>query len=435
MPINIMMKKSFFSAEKTSAFAALLGAARTIFSCTTLFAAALVFSASLVSCHKKTEAHDIIELPPETKSEFSWYAFTPSGFAKSSFPDRSTGVLFKPWTESVRISDANTDSADGGLMLVNRLGVLVFTEKETPAFLQDVRLFATATAGNLVFTDGEPVFTLYRSSFFNKEAAPKTANAAPSVSVKAPLAADVNRPYIVRIARANMMFYPLLTYEDMKASDSEITGTHYDGTNWLSSIKSVTSNQTKFRYEKWQSLGSLLSLSPVGGGKKITANEINKDAYRAAWEPLPFTKAPLRLRQQLAKIPASITYSVSCKTAGGPSPRFYMHGVGDSILDSSSVISASWICTLFADGTTYFTGALNNRFIVKDGKTFAFRLPKLPANFRYTDFCISGDYLAAGWEESDFFRTGRAGFVVVNMADILYKTKTLANSKSAGVKK
>lgn len=406
-----MMKKVLFSIVRIISFAAL-------WVCCTAF----------VSCGKKKAAQEIPELKPESESEFSWYSFTQSGFAKTEFPDKVPAVLFKPWTEAMRVSDANSDSEAGALMLVNRLGVLVFSEKQTPAFMQDVRLFGTATAGNLIFVEKEPVFTLYRSAFFNKDAAPKTDNASPSAVVKAPLAADVNRPYIVRIARENTMFYPLLTYGDMNASDSEITGSHFDGLTWLSSVKTVTPKKTEFRYVRWQSIGSLLSLSPVTGTGKITETETDKDTYRNAWAPVSFSQAPLRLRQLLSDIPASITYSVTCKTAGGHSPRSFVHGASDTAIESTAVIAPSWICAVFADGTTYFSGALENRFIVNEGKTFAFRLPKLPDGFRYSDFCISGDYLAAGWEESNFYQTGRSGFAVVNLAKVLYEENKISNS-------
>lgn len=129
------------------------------------------------------------------------------------------------------------------------------------------------------------------------------------------------------------------------------------------------------------------------------------------------------MRNLLRYLPDSFGFSVVYRDAGGGSPKFfYRLGNGDSS-DGTAISNGNWTCAVFEDGTTYFSGAIDGRGLINDGKTVAFRLPKLPINFLYTNFCISGDYLVIGWEESDekeFFKIKRSGFLTVNMAKLFY---------------
>ena len=76
---------------------------------------------------------------------------------------------------------------------------------------------------------------------------------------------------------------------------------------------------------------------------------------------------------------------------------------------------------MFQEGTLYLEGALDGRRILRGGKPVAIRLPKLPQGFRYTSFVISGTSLYAAWEETDFYKTSRSGFIQVNLDETLYK--------------
>ena len=68
----------------------------------------------------------------------------------------------------------------------------------------------------------------------------------------------------------------------------------------------------------------------------------------------------------------------------------------------------------------YFSGALYNKHILNNSRTIALRLPKLPENFVYSDFGISGSFLYVAWEEVSFYETGRAGFLSVDLEKVLY---------------
>ena len=114
----------------------------------------------------------------------------------------------------------------------------------------------------------------------------------------------------------------------------------------------------------------------------------------------------------------------SVRTAGGHSPRRYATFAevsGDSrYADATSILSDTWCAALFQDGTIFIKGALPGRNIFNRGRSVALRLPKLPENFSYTGFAVTGDYLYASWEETDFYCTARSGFLSVNLGKILY---------------
>lgn len=51
---------------------------------------------------------------------------------------------------------------------------------------------------------------------------------------------------------------------------------------------------------------------------------------------------------------------------------------------------------------------------IKGGGSVIKLLPELPKGFVYTYFASYGNFILAGWEEQDFFRVGRSGFIVYN---------------------
>ena len=205
-----------------------------------LFTAAV--SASLLifaGCSKQTKA-TISQIPENTKHH-SWYFFTEDGFEQTSLPQQSGISSLKPWTETLRASDANTAADKSGYMLVNRLGVIHFAKNESqqvqPVLIQDYELFSNSTASNLIFDNENPYFTLSRSSFFNKEASLSETGSAQ----------DSNRPFLVRISQELKAFYPAITYGDLRlGGGGEITGTFFDGNSFFASIKKINNSKTEF---------------------------------------------------------------------------------------------------------------------------------------------------------------------------------------------
>lgn len=365
---------------------------------------------ALTSCSKKTAQIDTVSIN-EIKSDHQWYFFTNEGFEKTSLPQKSGISSLKPWTETLRASDANTDSDGKGIILVNRMGVIILQDKHEPSLMQDFQIFTNTTASNLVFDQNNAYITMSRSSFFNKEA-----------SLAENSSSDPERPFLIRVSVENRTFFPVVTYGDLNlASGGEITGTHFDGTNFLCSIKSMTDERTYFSYIKWHSKQALESLAPYTVAGKISINSTSEDEYRKSSSPAPYKKSPERLKRLLSSIPKDFEFAVTCKNSGGTSARIFTTDTSTSGLSkANAIISGGWICAVFPDGTTYFNGALDGRPILNSGKNIAFRLPKLPENYIYGSFCLSGSTLAVCWEETDFYKTGRSGFLTVDLGKILY---------------
>lgn len=378
-----------------------------------ILAAALAFS----SCKDKkntgaTSADTDFKEVAAKSSDHKWYYFSENSYTEVDLPQHSPILSLKPWTESLRICDGNVAQSEKGLLLVNHFGVLLFDNGGEPKVIQDSALFSDTTAGNLVFENSVPFFALAKNSFFNKNASSSDSKSETS--------------HVVKLSLENSMFFPVITYGDLKiGNNAEVSGTYFDGNEWFSSIKSSENGRTDFKYIKWKPNGELSVLPPSTKSGKISISEISKDEYRKNLSPKTFSKAPERLKKLLSSIPADFDFSVALKKAGGASPEYFYGGnqnknSGENANEANAILTPDWICAVFGDGTAYFSGSLKGRTLLNSGKTIAFRLPKLPSEYVYGNFCISGDYLAVAWEETDFYKTGRSGFLVVDMAKIFY---------------
>lgn len=386
--------------------------------CAFTYAFAATATLFFAGCKDKKDAGTAFEANiqefSEKSSDHKWYYFSDGSYTETDLPQRSPILSLKPWTESFRICDGNVTSSGKGLLLVNHFGVLLFDGNGEPRLIQDSALFSGTTAGNLVFENGVPFFTLAKNSFFNKNAASSSEKNESETS------------HVIRLSLENSMFFPVITYGDLKiAQNAEVSGTYFDGNEWFSSIKSSENGRTDFRYIKWKPNGELSTLSPATKSGKVAISEISKDEYRKNLSPKNFSKAPERLKTLLSSIPADFDFSVSLRKDGGASPEYFSGSAqskngGENANEANAILTPDWICAVFGDGTVYFSGSLKGRTLLNNGKTVAFRLPKLPSEYVYGDFCISGDYLAVAWEETDFYKTGRSGFLVVNMAEIFY---------------
>ena len=367
-----------------------------------------IFSLGCDNKNKVVKTPDVVEFEISQKSDdHKWFYFTSSGFVEIDLPQRSALISIQPWTESLRICDANTSSDGKGYVLVNHLGSLVFDSSDRPNFIQDYQLFSDSTSSDLIFENEDAFFTLSRNSFFHKKNADDFSG--------------VNRPYLVRISNETHMFYPVVNYDDLKVEkDAEISGMHYDGGSFLASIKSEREGRVDFRYIRWNPIGKLAELPPQTTSGKVMVTESSEIDYRQKITPTQFSLAPDRLKSLLTSLSPNFDFGVTCKHTGGASPTYYLNGSAAFATSSQALISDGWICAIFSDGTTYFNGALDGRHVLNNGKNIAFRLPKLPDNYFYGDFCVAGDYLIVSWEEKDFYKIGRSGFLTVDMRKLFY---------------
>lgn len=376
--------------------------------------AAVFFSAAflltVVSCEKK-QALPVTEIPVQTDS-FSWYAFSGGSFQKISRLSDAPAVPAKPWTEAVRISSMATAYSDDegsvpkGYAVVNRLGVLVFDGDNANLF-SDTALFSGKSARNLVFYENTPLFMVYRSSFFND------ADNFPQKN---------GSPFLIQFDSAQRISYPVLSVENLGFdSGYEITDFIWDGSVWTCSAKSSENAKTVFSYVSFQPKLPLLSITPENASSSIYIEESTAEKFRGAQKASDFSKAPARLKELLQTLPKDASFSVTCYNAGGHSPRTFVSGAQEAgVLSAVAVLSDTWGCVLFEDGTVFLKGALYGRPVLNGGKTVAIKLPKIPAGFVYSGFSISGTSLYASWEETSFFKTARSGFIRIDADAVLY---------------
>ncbi|MCQ2576130.1 MAG: hypothetical protein MJ162_05240 [Treponema sp.] len=382
----------------------------------------IVFAVGLLFCscgNKKTDVLSESQLPSVTvqKADHSWYCFNEHDFVKISKPQYAPANVLTPWTEAVRISSANNacddETGNKAYAIVNRLGVMSF-ENDKVTLARDVTLFADRTAGDLAFLNNTPIFSVFKSAFFND-----------TISVPSYKNDGTQHLFLVQFDDAANISYPLVNCNNLiESPNSEVTDYYWDGENWICSIKTITDAQVIFSYIKWYPTAPLLSLSPVNASEKIIVTESSKEAYRGTKALLAYKDAPNRLKNMLKNFDQKIPFIIEVKSAGGSSSRKYENILPDSKeqkLNSMAILSESWSAALFEDGTLFIEGALPGKHILRNGKPVAIRLPRLPAGFVYSDFVISGTTLYAAWEETSFYKTSRSGFLRVDLDETLYK--------------
>ncbi len=383
-----------------------------------IFLLFLFLTPGLVSCKKSEpliQAANSVSLEI-TKSNHAWFYFTGTGYKKIDKPQNTPATPIKPWTEAFRISSANNSSefydTSKAYAIVNRLGILKF-EDDTFSLSPDISLFTDRTAGNLVFLNSTPVFSVYKSAFFNDSI----------------LAADYKKDdsahlFLVQFDSTANISYPILNCNNItKAPNSEVTDFYWNGYEWCCSIKTITDEKNEFSYVTFKPLSPLLTLSPSTADNKLDIKETDVYFFRNTRAHLNYEKAPDRIKKLLAGFDKKLPFMIEVKNAGGSSPHIYenaIFGGQEKELNAKAILSQSWSAALFEDGTLFLEGALPGRHILRSGMPVAIRLPKLPVGFVYSDFVISGSTLYVAWEESSFYETGRAGFLQVNLDRTLY---------------
>ena len=389
-----------------------------------LLAAALLCLTSLLlcGCKKKNKAEaqpDIVEIGTQ-KSDHTWYYFTQDGFAETDHPRNVPFAGSIPYTEAVRISSANNGATlpNGTVKayaLANRLGVICF-EDDNISLAKDINVFADRTAGNLVFIDGTPLFSVYKSAFFNDTIS--------SATYKKDTGAHL---FLVQFDDTSRISYPVINCTNLTENqNAEVTDFYWDGNDWFCSIKSVADDadgRTVFSYKKFRPAAPLVSISPVTAQDLITVKESSVSEFREVMSVKPYECAPQRIRDMLKGFDQTAPFIIEVKTAAGSSSRVYENeapGSFETQLNAKAIISQSWSAVLFEDGTLFIEGALPGKHILRSGKPVAIRLPKLDAGYVYSDFVISGSILYAAWEQTDFYKVSRSGFLSVDLDSTLY---------------
>lgn len=385
-----------------------------------LFFCLMIFCVIFSGCKKKPVEPELDKLPKveEIKSDHIWYYFNDSGFAKIDEPQNAPVSGDLAYTEALRISSANNatndDSGNKAFAVVNRLGILCFDGKNI-SLAKDISVFKDRTAGNLVFMNNKPIFSVYKSSFFND-----------TISKKDYQNDSNQHLFLIQFDELSKISYPIISCNNLfPQSDCEVVDYVWNGTDWICCIKAASreDSKTDFSYIKFTPSSPLLSLTPVTADSGIVIEKSDVSEYRNALAQKAFSNAPERIRKMLESFSSNIPFVIEVKSAGGVSPRIYENNLPSSMekeLNAKAIIAESWSAVLFEDGTLYIEGALPGKHILRGGKPIAIRLPKLDPGFIYSDFVISGTNLYAAWEETDFYKVKRSGFIAVDLDSTLY---------------
>ena len=383
----------------------------------------ITISLAVLFCSCKKKSKSASEKEPqilnvsEQSSDHVWYYFTQDGFAQIDLPQNAPYSGQAPYTEAVRISCANnavnsdSDQGNKAFALVNRLGVLCF-ENDKLSLAKDVSIFSDRTAGNLVFINDTAVFSVYKSAFFNDTLSTDTYKNNTGEHL-----------FLIQFDDESKISYPIINSTNLTDNSfCEVTDFYWDGSTWLCCLK-TNQDKTDFSYVKFTPSAPLLSISPVTANNLISVRESSVQEFRDAMSIKAYSTAPERIRKMLAGFTDSVPFIIEVKSAGGSSPRIYENEIKGSFeqeLKAKAIISQSWSAALFEDGTLFIEGALPGKHILRGGSPVAIRLPKLEQGYIYSDFVISGTTLYAAWEQTDFYKTNRSGFLSVDLNSTLY---------------
>lgn len=347
-------------------------------------------------------------------ANIQWYYFSEDGFTAVQGPNYAPVINKAPWTEAIRISSANNASyknSKKAFALVNRLGVLCFDGSKV-SLAKDVKLFPQRTADNLVFVEGVPVFSVYKSAFFND-----------SINNKEYKQKTQDHLFLLQFDDRAKITYPLLNCDNLTEDlEVEVVDYNWDGEVWNCCLKNNERGKFIYQYLTIRPTASLLSITPSNASKKIVTTTISQDEFRQTEAQKSFETAPMQIQQLLGGFTGKNVVTVEVKEAGGKSPEAYSNNNNQARneLKGKATISENWCAALFRDGTLYFQGALDGKRILNDGNCIAMRLPKLPSGYAYQDFVISGPTLYASWEETSFYETTRSGFLAIDLENTLY---------------
>lgn len=344
----------------------------------------------------------------ETKeiSTHNWYYFTKDNFLKSKEVLNISEVFECPWSEATRISSA-LQLEKSGFMAVNKLGILHFLEDGNIKLYKDDSIFKNVTIGGLLNINDNPFFYIYKNDFFNNEE-------------------NHNNTFLYHFRAGTGIFYPTLSKSQLQIDkDTEIISLHKEENNFFATLKTVKQDKVIFDYSKIliNDINSLLTAAPKY--LNLEKNSVDETVIRNFSTPIPFQEAPKRLKSLLERVPGNLHFTVETAINKYDSKVIYINQNQQDLqsnipISCKAVLNDTYSIGVFADGTTFFAGSLPDKYILNSGKTLAFRLPKLPKGFSYGEIVVAGNNLICSWEEKDFYKILRSGFLVVDLEEVLY---------------
>ncbi len=374
-----------------------------------LFGICLFLTLFFVSCQKdETGIEEIVLHETIADAEHEWFYFANGTYVKTKSPLLTPSILAKPWTESLRVS-STIHIDDTAYFLVNHLGLLRFDSNAVDGGIRlftDKSIFTNTTTGSLFTLEDSPVFSVYQNSFFNASV-------------------ETEDLFLVEFRPESGFFIPALNTTDfVLPANSQAVNVEYDGKEWIAAFKSEQDEKVLFNYLRFYAYEPLLSLIPEKRKSVLFSEPISSDSFLQENGFKEFSNAPKALNELLSRLPKTLSFTITASVAHSGTPSTWIHqGTTGSPedLQAQATITDSYALAVFADGTSYFAGALKDKYIVNGGRPIAFKLPPLPTNFTYTHATIAGNRLYVAWEETNLYETKRSGFLTADLEGIFYK--------------
>lgn len=390
----------------------------------------LVFSLLAFSCTKSSKYEFVSERDFST-FDFNkpgvfhkWYSFTSDGFIQVERCDLAPVVNNEAWTEAIRLSSANVcfNNELEGYAIINHLGIMHFKGDQV-LLKRDSNIFGQRTAGNLFFVDKIPFFTVCKNLFFNQ-----TINQISLSSINHTKNSNQDKNlFILQYEPKNKVFYPVLNIENITKNfflpeNSQIVEVHCINDIFYVCVKYIQDEKVLFKYLTFRTLSSISVMTP-SLQDDIFVSEIEEQEFKRMTGYKDFEYAPESIKKLLNDSVLTKPFFLELKQEGGSfGTKFYSKSLNvlEKEKDARAIITKNFASLLFEDGTFYIQGSLIGSEVINEGEVLALRLPKLPKGFKYTDYVITNNLLYAGWEENDFYKTIRSGFIAVNLEKLVY---------------
>lgn len=367
----------------------------------------------IFACGKKIERENVNTNALKTQAlpavNYNWYYFSASSYHESPSFKAIPTVTKKPWTLSPFICDM-ASSGKAEYALINDVGVMEMKGEKVKLYTDDT-LFSGRVAQNLEFYEGKPIFSLYKNEFFK--------------GGKTPSSLDV---FLLQFNSEAGVSVPIFSVENLGFSpDWQVTDFVWSEGEFLCSLKRVTQKpmtasdkdssleRIHFSYISVLPKTPLTSISPLEASKNISVKKVTKEYFRAKKRERAFSESPSSLSSLLRNVDANFRVKVSYPE-GGSSEIFVKRSTSSPALKAFASVKSTFTACLFEDGSFFMQGALTDSPLINGGRESAILLPRLSDGAIYTHFVVSGKFLYAAWEERDFQKISRSGFIRIDLS-------------------
>jgi hypothetical protein len=326
-----------------------------------------------------------------------WFELSEDGPRLVSSPGEAALFPYTPWPLSRYIT--GMIPWDGDLVLAaNRCGFYVLTPLvEGGAVLYDVSNSAQwnpYAVSSFFMYENHPAVVLYRDVFFAESSAPPS-----------------DPPFFI-LSRES----PIPEAVSFSIQDTLPESPAGKDAAW--ELNNLRLSRDGFWYGRWMRIDGpkpetvyFKTADLSQPGKTVSAGE-----YRNSGLPEPVSAAPAFVTAFLAALADQVSFGAVQTAVELVSPSFPAARIFSADIQQGGVESTSALRGYYRETPNPFVIAVDagGRLFGSGEGFFSFSLPLLPEGFAYTGVCLTGEVLAATWEEQEDSGIGAAGFMVMD---------------------